>query len=62
MLFADYMKERDAALKFWENGDSTAEWIDITPEDMVVLLPQNIEPLPVGGVQKRPPLVRSGTC
>ena len=59
---SDYAKVRDDALKFWENGDSAASWLEILPEDMELTLPQNIEPLPEGGVQKRPPLVKSGTC
>ena len=58
----DYMKVRADALKFWETGDSTAEWIEITAEDMDLQLSQSIEPLPEGGVQKKPPLVKSGTC
>ena len=58
----DYMLVREKALLFWENGSPTSEWLQITEEDMVLTLPQNIEPLPVGGVQKRPPLVRSGSC
>ena len=58
----DYAKVREEALKFWENGDSATSWLEILPEDMELTLPQNIEPLPVGGVQKRPPLVKSGTC
>jgi len=58
----DYSKVRDDALKFWESGDSAASWLEILPEDMELTLPQNIEPLPEGGVQKRPPLVKSGTC
>jgi len=58
----DYAKVRDDALKFWENGDSAASWLEILPEDMELTLPQNIEPLPEGGVQKRPPLVKSGSC
>lgn len=58
----DYMKVREKALLFWENGSPSTEWLQITEEDMILTLPQNIEPLPVGGVQKRPNLVRSGTC
>ena len=58
----DYMKVRADALKFWETGDSAAEWIEITAEDMDLKLSQSIEPLPEGGVQKKPPLVRSGTA
>ena len=50
-----------AALNFWSNGDSEAEWLEITAEDMEVVLPSNIDPLPEGGVQKKPPLVRSGS-
>ena len=62
LLPVDYSKVRDDALKFWESGDSAASWLEILPEDMELTLPQNIEPLPDGGVQKRPPLVKSGTC
>jgi hypothetical protein len=53
---------REKALAFWQNGDSKAAWIEITPEDMLITLPQNRDPLPEGGVQKRPPLVKSGSC
>jgi len=56
------MKVREKALLFWENGSPSTEWLEITAEDMVLTLPQNVEPLPAGGVQKRPPLVRSGSC
>lgn len=55
------MKVREEALLFWENGDPNAEWLEVTEEDMSIDLCPNVEPLPVGGVQKRPPLVRSGT-
>eukprot|EP00607_Mallomonas_marina_P006412 CAMPEP_0182427564 /NCGR_PEP_ID=MMETSP1167-20130531/18447_1 /TAXON_ID=2988 /ORGANISM="Mallomonas Sp, Strain CCMP3275" /LENGTH=79 /DNA_ID=CAMNT_0024609881 /DNA_START=260 /DNA_END=499 /DNA_ORIENTATION=+ len=58
----EYMKVREEALKFWEEGDPTAEWLTITEEDMQVTLSPNRDPLPVGGVQKKPPLVRSGSC
>jgi hypothetical protein len=59
----DYMKVRADALKFWDNGDSAAEWVEITADDMDPRgLVQSITPLPEGGVQKRPPLVKSGTC
>ena len=58
---SDYMAVREEALKFWDNGSPSAEWIELTDEDMLCTLPQNIEPLPVGGVQKVPPLVRSGS-
>ena len=58
----DYMKVREKALLFWENGSTSTEWLQITDEDMVLTLPQNIDPLPQGGVQKRPNLVRSGSC
>jgi hypothetical protein len=47
---------------FWESGDSKAEWLTISDEDLKLALSQNIEPLPEGGVQKRPPLVKSGSC
>ena len=59
---ADFAKVRADALNFWENGSPTTEWLEITDEDMSVALPQNIEPLPVGGVQKRPNIVKSGSC
>lgn len=59
---SDYMSVRADALKFWDNGDPSAEWLEITAEDMELTLPQNIEALPEGGVQKVPPLVRSGSC
>ena|ERR1711871_851788 len=58
----EYASARNEALKFWDEGDPTAEWIEFTAEDMELALPQNIEPLPEGGVQKVPPLVRSGSC
>lgn len=58
---ADYELQRAEALKFWESGDPSAEWLEITAADMEVTLPQNIDPLPVGGVQKKPPLLRSGS-
>jgi hypothetical protein len=60
MTEEDYAKVRDRALNFWDNGDSEAEWIEITAEDMDLQLVQSIEPLPEGGVQKKPPLLRSG--
>ena len=47
---------------FWTSGDSKAPWITITDEDLKLALSQNITPLPEGGVQKRPPLVKSGSC
>lgn len=55
------MKVREKSLKFWEDGDSGTEWLEITAEDMLVTLCPNVDPLPEGGVQKKPPLVRSGT-
>lgn len=58
----DYAKIRADALKFWETGSPTTPWLDITDEDKLLLLPQNIEPLPVGGVQKKPSIVKSGSC
>ena len=57
----DYLKVREEALKFWENGDPDVEWLEVTEDDMSIDLCPNREPLPAGGVQKRPPLVRSGT-
>jgi hypothetical protein len=57
----DYMKERKAALQFWETGDPNAEWIEFIPEDLVLLLPQNREPVPASA-KVPPPLVRSGSC
>ena len=56
------MKVREQALKFWDEGDPNSEWLTITEDDMKITLNSNIEPLPVGGVQKKPPLVKSGTC
>mmetsp|Transcript_34174 Transcript_34174/g.49669 ORF Transcript_34174/g.49669 Transcript_34174/m.49669 type:complete len:148 (+) Transcript_34174:27-470(+) len=56
----EYMKVREQALKFWEDGDSAAEWLEITEEDMVATFSENREPVP--GVQKRPNLVKSGSC
>ena len=47
---------------FWTSGDAKAEWLTISDEDLKLALSQNIAPLPEGGVQKRPPLVKSGTC
>jgi len=47
---------------FWDAGDSKAEWLTISDEDLKLALSQNIAPLPEGGVQKRPPLVKSGSC
>jgi hypothetical protein len=47
---------------FWESGSPKAEWLTISDEDLKLALSQSIEPLPEGGVQKRPPLVKSGSC
>lgn len=58
----EFAKNKAQALSFWETGDSKAEWLTITDEDMKLALSQNIAPLPEGGVQKRPPLVKSGSC
>lgn len=58
----DYMKIRNEALQFWESGSPVEEWIDIIDSDLELSLPQNIEPLPVGGVQKKPSIVKSGSC
>jgi hypothetical protein len=58
----DYAKVRVEALAFWDNGDSEAEWLEITAEDMDLKLSPSIEPLPVGGVQKKPALAKSGSC
>ena len=58
----DYAKVREKALLFWENGSPVTPWLDITEEDMILTLPMNVEPLPVGGVQKRPSIVKSGSC
>ncbi len=58
---SDYASQQADAVKFWESGDAKAEWLEITAEDMEIALPQNIDPLPEGGVQKKPPLVRSGS-
>lgn len=57
----EYMKVRDEAIKFWETGDSSAAWLEITEEDMVPTFSSNRDPLSEGGVQKRPNLVKSGT-
>mmetsp|Transcript_8674 Transcript_8674/g.8610 ORF Transcript_8674/g.8610 Transcript_8674/m.8610 type:complete len:148 (+) Transcript_8674:49-492(+) len=59
---ADYMKVREKALLFWEHGSPVTPWLDITEEDMILTLPMNVEPLPVGGVQKKPSIVKSGSC
>jgi len=56
------MKVRAESLKFWQTGAPNVEWLTVTPEDMMVVLPNNREPLPAGGVQKRPNLIRSGTA
>ena len=61
-LHIDYAKVREKALLFWENGSPVTPWLDITEEDMILTLPMNVEPLPVGGVQKRPSIVKSGSC
>ena len=58
----DYETVRAKSLAFWENGSPSAEWLEITADDKLLTLSQNIEPLPKGGVQKRPALVKSGTC
>jgi len=60
----DHMNLAEEARRFWEVGDPNAPWIEITEADreLAKAIPQNIEPLPVGGVQKRPPLVKSGSC
>ena len=60
--FLDYMKVREKALLFWEHGSPVTPWLDITEEDMILTLPMNVEPLPVGGVQKKPSIVKSGSC
>jgi hypothetical protein len=62
MSAADYEAKRADALKFWENGDSEAEWITFTPEDMDLQLARSVDPLPEGGVQKNPNLARSGSA
>jgi hypothetical protein len=59
---ADYAKVREKALLFWEHGSPVTPWLDITEEDMILTLPMNVEPLPVGGVQKKPSIVKSGSC
>jgi len=62
MTADEYEKIKAKALLFWVNGDSKAEWLEITEEDKAIgSFSQNIEPLPEGGVQKRPPLVKSGS-
>jgi len=62
MTAAEFESIRGKALKFWQEGDPKAEWLTITEEDMQIgTFSPNIEPLPEGGVQKRPPLVKSGT-
>jgi hypothetical protein len=58
----EYTKVRANALSFWEIGSSSTEWIDITDADMAITFSQNVEPLPVGGVQKKPSIVKSGSC
>eukprot|EP01036_Dinobryon_divergens_P032722 gene32722-42373_t len=57
----DYMKVREQALKFWEEGDPNTEWLEITEEDSVPTFSQNREPLPAG-TQKKINLVKSGSC
>eukprot|EP00595_Chromulina_sp_UTEXLB2642_P002681 CAMPEP_0196764258 /NCGR_PEP_ID=MMETSP1095-20130614/5767_1 /TAXON_ID=96789 ORGANISM="Chromulina nebulosa, Strain UTEXLB2642" /NCGR_SAMPLE_ID=MMETSP1095 /ASSEMBLY_ACC=CAM_ASM_000446 /LENGTH=98 /DNA_ID=CAMNT_0042119397 /DNA_START=170 /DNA_END=466 /DNA_ORIENTATION=+ len=57
----EHLKIREKALSFWENGSPTAKWIELTEEDKAVTFSQNIEPLPAGGVQKKPNLVKSGS-
>jgi hypothetical protein len=59
---ADFAVASASGLSFWETGSLSTKWLDITAEDMVVSLPQNREPLPVGGVQKQPRIVKSGSC
>lgn len=54
----DYAKVREKALSFWDNGSPITPWLEITADDMKVVLPNNIEPLPEGGVPKKPKLVR----
>ena len=55
------MNVREKSLKFWEDGDSNAEWLEITQDDMVVTFSQNLEP--VGNdMKKKPNLVKSGSC
>ena len=36
--------------------------LQITAEDLLITIPSNVEPLPEGGVQKRPSIVKSGSC
>jgi hypothetical protein len=54
----EYAKVREKALSFWDSGSLSTPWLDITADDMKVVLPTNIEPLPEGGVPKKPKLVR----
>eukprot|EP01041_Mallomonas_annulata_P001434 gene1434-2760_t len=46
----DYMKVRAQALKFWEEGDPTSEWLTITDEDMQIALHPSRDALPVGAI------------
>lgn len=55
----DFEKVRATALAFWDIGDPTAVWHEITAEDKAITIPRNVDPLPVGGVQKRPPIFKS---
>ncbi len=43
-------------MRFWEEGDPNSEWHEITEEDMIVAVSRNLDPLPIGGVMKRPPI------
>eukprot|EP01039_Chlorochromonas_danica_P002718 gene2718-2968_t len=56
----DFEKVRAEANKFWEEGDPEAEWIEITDEDRLLLLPQGSE-APPKGARKTLNLVRSRT-
>ena len=57
-MISDFEAIRVASLQFWNIGDPNAVWHEITEEDKALSIPQNIEPLPVGGIQKRPPIFK----
>lgn len=56
LLSLEFQKSSNS---FWESGDSKAEWLEITEDDSVIVFSQNRDPLPEGGVLKRPKLLKS---
>ena len=60
-LLIDYLIVREKSLNFWENGDSSAEWLDILEEDSVATFSQNLLPVS-NGQKKKPNIVKSGSC